>query len=156
MQAAWVSGFDESQHSAASGNGIRKTEAEQAAKTAPAQKRRRRLSCGRPDGDDFGLGLLSLADPSRGGDLMDRISGVRNSLAADIGIVLPKVRVRDEVALGDLDTKFASLEIHRSCYDSAEQVSGDRLRCNHWCSGWRTDSRPNLWTARGLDRYQSP
>jgi flagellar biosynthesis protein FlhA len=49
----------------------------------------------------IGLGLLQLADPARGGDLMERISGIRNSVAADIGIILPKVRVRDEMNLGD-------------------------------------------------------
>ena len=49
----------------------------------------------------IGLGLLQLADPARGGDLMERISGIRNSIAADIGIILPKVRVRDEMNLGD-------------------------------------------------------
>ncbi len=51
----------------------------------------------------LGLGLLSLADPSRGGDVMERISGVRNAIAADIGILLPKVRVRDEASLGDYE-----------------------------------------------------
>ncbi len=49
----------------------------------------------------IGLGLLQLADPARGGDLMERISSIRNSIAADIGIILPKVRVRDEMNLGD-------------------------------------------------------
>lgn len=49
----------------------------------------------------IGLGLLDLADPARGGDLMERIAAVRNSIATDIGIVLPKVRVRDEASLGD-------------------------------------------------------
>ncbi len=49
----------------------------------------------------IGLGLLPLADPARGGDLMQRIAAIRNTIAADIGIILPKVRVRDEAALGD-------------------------------------------------------
>jgi len=49
----------------------------------------------------IGLGLLDLADPGRGGDLMERIAAVRNAIASDIGIVLPKVRVRDDVSLGD-------------------------------------------------------
>ena len=35
----------------------------------------------------IGLGLLGLADPSRGGDLMQRITGVRNAVAADLGII---------------------------------------------------------------------
>jgi flagellar biosynthesis protein FlhA len=34
---------------------------------------------------------------------MQRITGVRNAVAADLGIILPKVRVRDEMTLGELD-----------------------------------------------------
>ena len=49
----------------------------------------------------IGLGLLPLADPSRGGDLMQRIASLRNQMAAEIGIVLPKVRVRDDATLGE-------------------------------------------------------
>ncbi|TWU00743.1 flagellar biosynthesis protein FlhA [Stieleria varia] len=49
----------------------------------------------------IGIGLLALADPARGGDLMQRISNVRNQMAGDIGIVLPKVRVRDESTLAE-------------------------------------------------------
>lgn len=48
----------------------------------------------------IGLELLDLADPARGGDLMQRIADARNSIATDIGIVLPKVRVHDDAGLG--------------------------------------------------------
>ena len=51
----------------------------------------------------IGIGLLGLADPARGGDLMQRITGVRNAIATDIGIVLPKVRVRDDTSLGEYE-----------------------------------------------------
>ncbi len=51
----------------------------------------------------IGFGLLDLADPARGGDLMQRIAAARNSIAADIGIVLPKVRVHDDASLGKLE-----------------------------------------------------
>ena len=34
---------------------------------------------------------------------MQRISGVRNAIATDIGIVLPKVRVRDEMSLNEFE-----------------------------------------------------
>jgi flagellar biosynthesis protein FlhA len=50
---------------------------------------------------EIGVGLIRLADPSRGGDLLPRITGVRQSVAADIGIVLPKVRIRDNMRLGE-------------------------------------------------------
>lgn len=48
---------------------------------------------------ELGVGLIRLADPKRGGDLLDRIQRVRQKVAADIGIILPKVRVRDNIRL---------------------------------------------------------
>src|SRR5690606_15372771 len=50
---------------------------------------------------EIGVGLIALADPSRGGDLLARITGVRRNIASDLGIVLPKVRIRDNLRLGE-------------------------------------------------------
>ncbi len=47
---------------------------------------------------EFGLALLPLADPSQGGDLMDRIVMVRRQIASELGILIPFVRVRDNFA----------------------------------------------------------
>ena len=47
------------------------------------------------------MALLRLADRQRGGELMELISQVRNEVAAEIGIVLPKVRIRDNLNLDD-------------------------------------------------------
>ncbi|HHT84523.1 MAG: flagellar biosynthesis protein FlhA [Bacillota bacterium] len=47
---------------------------------------------------EFGLALLPIADPSQGGDLMDRIVMVRRQLASELGVVIPVVRVRDNFA----------------------------------------------------------
>jgi len=48
---------------------------------------------------EIGVGLIRLADPKRGGDLLERIQRVRQHVAADIGIILPKVRIRDNMRL---------------------------------------------------------
>ncbi len=48
---------------------------------------------------EIGLGLIRLADPKRGGDLLQRIQRVRQSIAADLGMIMPKVRVRDNMQL---------------------------------------------------------
>ena len=48
---------------------------------------------------ELGVGLIRVADPQRGGDLLERIQRVRQNLAADLGIILPKVRVRDNMRL---------------------------------------------------------
>ena len=78
-------------------------EVEKAEAAAPPPKRVEDFLTIDPMEISIGLGLLGLADPSRGGDLMQRITGVRNAVAADLGIILPKVRVRDEMTLGELD-----------------------------------------------------
>jgi flagellar biosynthesis protein FlhA len=48
---------------------------------------------------EIGVGLIRLADPNRGGDLLERIHRIRQNVAADIGIILPKVRIRDSFQL---------------------------------------------------------
>lgn len=48
---------------------------------------------------EVGVGLIRLADPQRGGDLLERIQRVRQNVAAQIGVILPKVRIRDNMRL---------------------------------------------------------
>ena len=49
---------------------------------------------------EIGYGLIPVVDPSQGGDLLDRISSLRRQLATEMGIVVPPVRIRDNVELG--------------------------------------------------------
>ena len=48
---------------------------------------------------EIGYGLVALVDTARGGDLLDRIAAIRRQLAAEIGLVVPPVRIRDNVQL---------------------------------------------------------
>ena len=48
---------------------------------------------------EIGVGLIRLADPKRGGDLLERIQRVRQNVAADVGLIMPKVRIRDNMRL---------------------------------------------------------
>jgi flagellar biosynthesis protein FlhA len=48
---------------------------------------------------ELGLGLLRLAEGPGGGELMARIGLVRRQLALELGVVLPLVRVRDNLQL---------------------------------------------------------
>ncbi|MCI0358252.1 MAG: flagellar biosynthesis protein FlhA [Planctomycetaceae bacterium] len=50
---------------------------------------------------EIGAALVKLASPKYGGDLLPRITAVRQSVASDLGIILPKVRVRDNIRLGE-------------------------------------------------------
>ena len=48
---------------------------------------------------EIGYGLVPLVDKGRGGDLLSRISMIRRQLATEIGIVIPPVRIRDNMQL---------------------------------------------------------
>ena len=43
--------------------------------------------------------LVELVDPSRGGDLLDRVKALRRKVAMELGVVLPLVRTRDNIDL---------------------------------------------------------
>lgn len=48
---------------------------------------------------EFGYGLIPLADATQGGDLLDRIIMVRRQLAIELGMIMPVVRIRDNIQL---------------------------------------------------------
>jgi len=55
---------------------------------------------------EIGFRLITLADPTRGGDLLDRIRDVRQRVARELGLIVPQVRIRDEMALGPHDYRI--------------------------------------------------
>ena len=48
---------------------------------------------------EFGYGLIPLADVNQGGDLLDRIVMIRRQIAMELGLVVPIVRLRDNIQL---------------------------------------------------------
>ena len=48
---------------------------------------------------EIGYGLIPLADPSQGGDLLERITMVRKQIAFEMGLVVSPIRVRDSILL---------------------------------------------------------
>ncbi len=48
---------------------------------------------------EFGYGLIPLADSNQGGDLLDRVVMIRRQLAIELGLVIPVVRIRDNIQL---------------------------------------------------------
>ncbi|TWU00345.1 Flagellar biosynthesis protein FlhA [Botrimarina colliarenosi] len=65
----------------------------------PAEKRVEDYLSVDPMEVELGVGLIRLADPNRGGDLLDRVQKVRNNIAGEVGLVMPKVRIRDNMRL---------------------------------------------------------
>ncbi len=47
----------------------------------------------------IGYGLVPLVDESVGGDLLDRIGGLRRNLAQELGFIIPAIHIRDDLNL---------------------------------------------------------
>ena len=48
---------------------------------------------------EIGLDLIPLADPAQGGDLLERITALRRRIAETLGLVVPPLRVHDDLGL---------------------------------------------------------
>jgi flagellar biosynthesis protein FlhA len=102
-----------------------------------------------PAGDDFhkltetetfvvelGYGLLRLADKTQGGDLIERITGVRKNFARENGVVIPPIAIRDSLELEANEYRLllrgqpvARAEVHPNRW-LAMNVSGSSLALN--------------------------
>ncbi len=65
---------------------------------------------------EVGYGLVPLIDKGQGGDLLERINAIRRQLAVELGLVMPPVRIRDNMQLGSNEyrVKVRGAEIARS------------------------------------------
>jgi len=48
---------------------------------------------------EIGYGLIPLVDEEQGGDLLNRITTIRKQLAIELGVVIPPIRIRDNISL---------------------------------------------------------
>jgi flagellar biosynthesis protein FlhA len=105
---------------------------------------------------EIGASLVKLASPKYGGDLLPRITAVRQSVAADIGIILPKVRIRDNIRLGETQYR---IKIANSAVAQGEVLPGKLLALDSGSttgkvSGIETRDpafqQPAVWIESGL------
>ncbi len=78
---------------------INSTEKSPAAAPAAARESLDSLLRVEPLAVEVGLGLVKFADGGEGSPLLRRIAGIRRQLAADLGYILPPVRVVDNLSL---------------------------------------------------------
>jgi flagellar biosynthesis protein FlhA len=55
---------------------------------------------------EIGYGLIPIVDSASGGDLLDRVAIIRRQLAGEIGILVPPIRIRDNVQLAPSAYEF--------------------------------------------------
>ena len=62
---------------------------------------------------EIGYALIRLVDAKQGGDLLQRISMIRRQIALELGIIVPSIRIRDNVRLGpnDYSIKIKGVEV---------------------------------------------
>jgi flagellar biosynthesis protein FlhA len=48
---------------------------------------------------EIGYGLIRLVDPQQGGQFLDRVTKIRRQAAVDLGLVVPPIRIRDNMHL---------------------------------------------------------
>ena len=65
---------------------------------------------------NVGYGLIKLVDRKQGGDLLDRIANLRRQVAQELGIVVPPIRIRDDIDLpsNEFIVQLKGLEIGRA------------------------------------------
>lgn len=84
---------------------------------------------------ELGYGLLRLADKAQGGDLLDRITGVRKSFARDMGMVIPRIAIRDNLELEANEYRFVL---------RGKPVARAQVIANKWLAMNVTNSRVEL------------
>ncbi|MEA4849756.1 MAG: flagellar biosynthesis protein FlhA [Clostridiaceae bacterium] len=62
---------------------------------------------------EFGYGIIPLADVNQGGDLLDRVVMIRRQCALDLGLIVPVIRLRDNIQLkpNDYVIKIKGIEV---------------------------------------------
>ena len=89
---------------------------------------------------EVGYGLVRLVDTSQGGDLLDRINMIRRQLAADLGLVMPPVRIRDNMQLqpNDYRIKIRSNSVAQGTVHPGQYLAMDSGLASDRLTGVRT------------------
>ena len=72
----------------------------------------------------IGFGLVPLVDKRSGGTLVRRVSMIRRQIASELGMVIPRVRIHDEI---DLDSHEYIFKVRGSEIARGRVVAGHRL-----------------------------
>jgi flagellar biosynthesis protein FlhA len=84
---------------------------------------------------ELGYGLVGLADKNKGGDLLDRVTGVRKTFAQEMGMLVPPIRLRDNLQLEPTQYRFLL---------KGQPVGSGELMPGHWLAMNATSSRVTL------------
>jgi flagellar biosynthesis protein FlhA len=106
----------------------------------------------------IGFGLVPLVDASAGGSLLSRVGAVRRQLAADLGVVVPPVRIHDELALESHEyvVRVRGTEVARSRMTPGHQLAMDPGDAYGQLPACRRSSRRSVSRRSGFRRHRVP
>lgn len=84
---------------------------------------------------ELGYALVSLADTRKGGDLLERVTGVRRNFAQEMGLIVPPIRLRDNLQLGANEYRFLL---------KGQPIAQGNLMTGYWLAMNATNSRTTL------------
>ena len=99
---------------------------------------------------EVGYGLVQLVDKGQGGDLLDKISAIRRQLAVEIGLVMPPVRIRDNVQLGSTEYR---VKVRGNPVASGSTKPGRLLAMDSGIVTGAIEGEPTKEPAFGLDAW---
>jgi len=102
---------------------------------------------------EIGFGLIPLVDTTQGGDLLERITLIRRHAARDLGIVVPPIRVRDNL---QLKPSTYALKIYGLEVASAEVMVSRLLAMNPGTAMQAIDGIPTTEPAFNLPALWIP
>jgi flagellar biosynthesis protein FlhA len=84
---------------------------------------------------ELGYGLVAMADKAKGGDLLERVTGVRRNFASDMGVLIPPIKLRDNLQLGPNDYRFVL---------KGNAIAQGQIMPQHWLAMNATNSKVAL------------
>jgi flagellar biosynthesis protein FlhA len=84
---------------------------------------------------ELGHGLVAMADTRKGGDLLERVTGVRRNFATDMGMLIPPIRLRDNLQLSPNEYRFLL---------KGNSFAQGQLMPGHWLAMNATNSKVSL------------
>jgi len=100
---------------------------------------------------EIGYGLIPLVDSNGGTDLLDRITVIRRQLAGELGLLVPPIRIRDNVSLkpNEYHIKIRGIEVAASTLYPGQVLAIDPGNISNPIAGVETNEPafglPALW-----------
>src|SRR5690606_35184574 len=102
---------------------------------------------------EIGYSLIPLVDAEQGGDLLDRITMIRRQMALELGLVVPPIRIRDNMQISPnaYTIKVKGIEIGRGELMPSHYLAMDSGSVTDRVEGIETSEPafglPALWVA---------